>query len=508
MRAIYFNMASSVVVGQQVNRGEVIGHMLPHMDRYVLELILHTSENAEPVGTGNSRRVNPAPFFDLSGIMDDLDFLSRPMANFFTRNADASGIHATDDDTQFAENTGLAVGDEVYLYRFLTTLYFSHGGTSHDMFVEWNDDGTVLMDLFGEVHLLIPSDMSEEEALYNHYQRTTGFAAFADAVFDDADFTDAIDDYYGTDFFESPIPREAMNIQPISGSIDNPYIVLGVQVRQMSDRVAISMTQICPDVSVTDVADNLRFSSQDDVAIAFAERFNRRSIHEGRELGAAIFRVDVFATRQEPIIIPIGNPFITFTYIELPFWPRTVRDENILLETFYSFGVVPARRGMDGVGMIFPGPIAHERNNFTLSINPSDPPNAPNVATIHTEVAQVHSHGPNINVEFFHWPSGGDRAQRSIPGISIEDRIVAIERGVDTYVVDICGSLFKATVAARHTDEQVIATGFYECPLRQFQRGRAFDLRVNPYLWPWHLRNRTPDFCLYAFIDTLPGWDD
>ncbi|MCL2357882.1 MAG: M23 family metallopeptidase, partial [Defluviitaleaceae bacterium] len=173
MRAIYFNMASQVTVGQQVNRGEVIGHMLPHMDKYVLELILHTSEDAEPVGQSNSRRVNPAPFFDLSGIMDDLDFLSRPMANFFSRNAASDGIHATDDDARFAGNYDL-VNDAVYLRRYFETLYYTLGGEcAHESnVVVWNeDDGTITVNIFGITQLFIPYGMCELEAWENHLIR-------------------------------------------------------------------------------------------------------------------------------------------------------------------------------------------------------------------------------------------------------------------------------------------------------------------------------------------------
>jgi len=186
MRAIYFNMASSVVVGQQVSRGEVIGYMLPHMDRYVLELILHESENAAPVGAGNSRRVNPAPFFDLSGIMDDLDFLSRPMANFFSRNAASDGITATNDDAQFARNYGVDTG-ELYLQRLVEAIFYGANLTAYgltlDCVLQLNPDGTATVSLFDEVYLFVPQGMCPDEALNNHFARIVGgITPFGDSL--------------------------------------------------------------------------------------------------------------------------------------------------------------------------------------------------------------------------------------------------------------------------------------------------------------------------------------
>ena len=149
-----------------MRRGDVIGQMLKHMDKYVLELILHTAEN---------QRTNPAPFFDLSGLIDNIDFLSQPMANFFTRNAEEAGISVTSEDTQFAHNLGLD-GEDVYLHKLIELIFHSYNlieqGLTIDDIMQWNDDDdTITVFFFDEVHLFIPVGMCEEEALQNHHLR-------------------------------------------------------------------------------------------------------------------------------------------------------------------------------------------------------------------------------------------------------------------------------------------------------------------------------------------------
>jgi len=120
--------------------------------------------------------VNPAPFFDLSRIMDDLDFLSRPMANFFTRNAASDGITATNADTRFAGNHDLVEWDEAYLYTLVQALFHGQNMAAENLTIDdilqVNDcDGTITLFLFGGIYLLIPYGMCEEEALYNHRRR-------------------------------------------------------------------------------------------------------------------------------------------------------------------------------------------------------------------------------------------------------------------------------------------------------------------------------------------------
>ena len=232
-------------------------------------------------------------------------------------------------------------------------------------------------------------------------------------------------------------------------------------------------------------AEQYRFASPDEVAMAFAYRYNRYSIHNGREVGAAIVRVDVFATT----ITQRGwGPFT---------WNVTNTDWNTIIDSYYTYGT----RG-GGIGGISHGPIANSRNEYTLSINSSEPPRDTNNIR-YTEVAQIHTHGPYSRVAF----SARNQSRASTPmmGFSDSDIDTARRRNVDTYVVDSCGSLFRATVAENFRDrETIIATGFYACPLRQHQRGRTLDLRQHPELWPWNPEvRRGPDFCLYEFIDTV-----
>jgi hypothetical protein len=61
-----------MTAGRAVRKGEIIGQMLPYRGRYVLEFILREY---------GGENINPAPFFDLSKMTFDLDFLSRPMSN-------------------------------------------------------------------------------------------------------------------------------------------------------------------------------------------------------------------------------------------------------------------------------------------------------------------------------------------------------------------------------------------------------------------------------------------
>jgi len=180
-QAVYGNITTPLTIGDMVQQGEVIGQMQTHMGKYVLELILRESTDNTPVGHNNYRRVNPAPFFDLSGIVDNIDFLSRPMANFFTRNAEYAGITATNYDIRYAHNLDLEE-DGVYLRRMVEITFYSENLARHgytmDNIIQWNDDDTITVAFFDEIYLFIPPDMCAEEALFNHHMRT-GFMSIS-----------------------------------------------------------------------------------------------------------------------------------------------------------------------------------------------------------------------------------------------------------------------------------------------------------------------------------------
>ena len=123
-----------------------------------------------------------------------------------------------------------------------------------------------------------------------------------------------------------------------------------------------------------------RFDSPTAAATAFANRYNPVSIAEGREIGAAIFRVDVFET-------------ITTTHSLLFFSWTTTTVTNNIIDSFYTFGTRSS-----GIGGVARGPLMTSGNNFQGSVNTSNIPRPPNNHTRHTEVAQIHTHGPHVNL--------------------------------------------------------------------------------------------------------------
>ncbi|MCL2224653.1 MAG: cellulose binding domain-containing protein [Defluviitaleaceae bacterium] len=198
-QAIFGNVIpdSQLSEGDKVEQGAVIAQMRPHLGRYVLELIVQESANGERIVSdeGNANLTNPSHLFDLSGMMNNLDFLTRPMANFFSDYSTAThfGMDLVDavsfsyiqpfveeDITcihvRFARNYDLVEYEEMYLRRVIQTLFDYHDlaseGLTMDDILQWNEcDGTATVFLFGEVALFIPSDMCEGKALYNHSQR-------------------------------------------------------------------------------------------------------------------------------------------------------------------------------------------------------------------------------------------------------------------------------------------------------------------------------------------------
>ena len=194
-------------------------------------------------------------------------------------------------------------------------------------------------------------------------------------------------------------------------------------------------------MSLAPSATTNRFDSPTEAAIAFAERYNPISFAERREIGAAIFRVDVFDTRTVRIL---GIP-ITLT-------------GDTIIDSFYTFGT-----RIGGIGGVTRGPVMSVNNNFQGSISTSRPARAPRHTT-HTEVAQVHTHGPFINIGFF-----DNRGRFANPvtdlGFSESDFNAARRRGVDTFMVDHRGYLHFASFATNFADAGVIMTGLPACPI-------------------------------------------
>jgi len=205
-----------------------------------------------------------------------------------------------------------------------------------------------------------------------------------------------------------------------------------------------------------------RFDSAASAAHAFSDRNNPLSFAEGREFGAAIIRVDVFET------VTVTHSFLWFT------WTTTQTTSNII-DSFYTFGT---RRG--GIGGVTRGPIMTHRNDFRGAINTSDIPRAPNNHTTHTEVAQVHTHGPYAHLRFYD-PRGVDTVVRPDLGFSTSDITAATRRGVDTFMVDHRGNLHFASYANNFTDAGIIATGLPSCPWWQQYAGGPRDIRDLDY---------------------------
>jgi len=185
----------------------------------------------------------------------------------------------------------------------------------------------------------------------------------------------------------------------------------------------------------------LRFDSPTEAAIAFAERYNPVSFAERREIGAAIFRVDVFNTRTVRVL---GVP-ITLT-------------GDTIIDSFYTFGT-----RLGGIGGVTRGPVMNINNNFQGSISTSRPARAPRHTT-HTEVAQIHTHGPYSLIQFFN-NRGEERTNIPQLGFSQYDIRAARGRGVDTFMVDHRGYLHFASFASGFDDAGVIMTGLPACPI-------------------------------------------
>jgi hypothetical protein len=177
MQAEYGNISahSRLTEGRRVRQGEIIGQMLEHRGRYVLEFILRDESNNE---------INPAPFFDLSGMTFDLDYLTRPMSNFFAGYLSAgndifgASVDMTCIHTRYAHNYDLDFGDgdNLYLRKLIDTIFISenfaeYGATINDV-LQWNNDDRTITVIFpDETYLIIPEGMCNEEALYNHRRR-------------------------------------------------------------------------------------------------------------------------------------------------------------------------------------------------------------------------------------------------------------------------------------------------------------------------------------------------
>ena len=122
----------------------------------------------------------------------------------------------------------------------------------------------------------------------------------------------------------------------------------------------------------------------------------------------------------------------------------------------YTFGT-----RVGGVGWVTRGPTMDVRTYFQGSISTSRVPRAPRHTT-HTEVAQVHTHGPYAHIRFFN-NRGHERYNIPQLGFSYSDFNAARGRGVDTFMVDHRGYLHFATFATNFADASVIATGLPAC---------------------------------------------
>ena len=184
-QAVYGNVIGNVSMRDTVWRGDVIGQMLPHSGRYLLELTIRETAGWQ-VANGNFTLVNPAPLFDLSGMTSD--FLHLPMSNFFSFYADGvspQGLsfqpfvafqEPTCPHIRYAENLDLEHG-EVYLRKLVEMLFYRHNlaeqGYTMQYVLQWNRaDGTIAVNIFGESHLFVPPGMCEDEASINHDNAT------------------------------------------------------------------------------------------------------------------------------------------------------------------------------------------------------------------------------------------------------------------------------------------------------------------------------------------------
>ena len=375
------------------------------------------------------KNIDTAPNFDPYKGMDDIDFLAQPMANFFARNAGTEN-DSTCPHRRYAENLDLADdGSEMYLRWWVERLAHSRGVTVESI-LTWNDcDKTATVFLDDEVYLLILPDMCEDLALRNHFNRTP--MVLGANTSNDGD--------------------ETSSINP-----GMPLLIRMIEIRNSRAVVAL-LTDHDIDLSMYD---GYRFSNPDEAAIVFASRYNRPSIHLAREFGAVIFRVEISSG----------------------IFGRTV-------DTFYSYG------STSGIGRVDVGGVGTFENSYALEVHPSSLPNAPSNHRFFV-VADIHTHGPLMYFKYTD-PDGIKREEElRASGFSRSDIDVAKSRASRyfgtfryVYVVDNCGTLFKATRNREWGDEHILLGGFYVCPLRKYQHqsGNALNLIDHPYHWLWNL---------------------
>ncbi|MCL2577144.1 MAG: hypothetical protein FWE27_03730, partial [Defluviitaleaceae bacterium] len=453
MQAIYVNVEryEQFEVGSVVKKAEVIARMRKHSNalgdnRTILEIEIH--HDGQPI--------DPAPLFDLSGISMDTDFLSQPMVNFFALNAGTNDI--TCPHRRYAENLDLE-DDEMYLRKWIENLAHSENMEDIDEILQWNsEDSTITVFIDDEVYLFIAPGMCEDEAYANHFKRLginnpngiepMGFsAASAFGGFDD--------------FFIEPFPIN--DDETCSTHPGMPFLIEIIEIRNSRAVVALHADH---DIDLS-MYDGYRFSSPDEAAIVFASRYNRPSIHLGREFGAVIFRVQISSGIFGSIV-----------------------------DTFYSYG------SEWGIGKVDAGNVATFENDYSLTVNPSNLPTSPRNHRFDV-VADIHTHGP---FSYYHYTSFRGDAQLprlKSPGFSVSDIDAAKSRANRfwetfryIYVVDNCGTLFKATSLRNWNDEHVLLGGFYVCPLRKYQHQSGASIPLNltdhPLHWYWNLFPATP----------------
>jgi hypothetical protein len=195
MQAVYRNMRldSRFNIGDRIYQGEIIGQMNDHtvgtpgrtITRKTLVLELLQSENSESVNRGNSTRVDPALFFDLSPMTPD--YLADVMVNFFDDHAEIYDRNPNNpnprteqqqrNDSGYGNNRDLEEG-EFYLRRYIEYIYYSQNlaaeGLTIDDMLHWDDKNKISTAyIFGEVFLFVPLTMSEEQAINIYNERTS-----------------------------------------------------------------------------------------------------------------------------------------------------------------------------------------------------------------------------------------------------------------------------------------------------------------------------------------------
>ncbi|MBR3996589.1 MAG: DUF4329 domain-containing protein [Clostridia bacterium] len=164
------------------------------------------------------------------------------------------------------------------------------------------------------------------------------------------------------------------------------------------------------------------FDSADDAAIDFGKTYNEESIEFDTEYGSVIYKVTVYKTKK------VQKKFLWF----IPYTVTKI-DYNTVEKSYYTYSK----------------PITGEMGKG--SVKTSNVPISDNAATVHEEVAQIHTHGA-YHHEFV--TSDGNRNfVRDYNGFSEDDINIARKRKVNTYVVTQWGDLFKATYVNDYTDK-------------------------------------------------------